>query len=262
MAKEFDYQRNRAAQAENANVQAKRDALARRQAQLGGGPGGAFIKAEQNVLDESQNRLATVNEGIDAAKRSEERRIGEIENAQAFQRGEREAGQTFVAGQADLGRKFATGEREASQMFGRGEREASQLFSRGEREASQGFSKAEREAGQVFAGEQAELGRDWQSEENRLARRLQDAQWTRQFDASREDADWQRSVDNFNMNMATKMFEEKDFLEKILGNLPGMGGEKWNKAGGVVDVATGGMFNPIGLAGTVGRIGGKKRKLF
>jgi hypothetical protein len=256
MAKEFDYQRNRAAQAENANVQAKRDALARRQAQLGGGPGGAFIKAEQNVLNESQDRLATVNEGIDAAKRSEERRIGEIENAQAFQRGEREAGQLFAGEQAELGRKFATGEREASQLFSRGEREAGQLFSRGEREASQ-----------TFSGEQARMAREWQSKENDINRTLQDNQWMRQMDQAERQMDWNQQVDKFNMDMADKMFNEKDILEKMLGNITG-GGGGFMKSGGALDMATGGMLTLSGataLPGVVGKLGGgrrKKRRLF
>lgn len=84
--KDFDTQRGLATSAENANLQMRRDALARRQAALGGGPGGAFIKAEQNEMNQSADRIGAANAQIGAAQNAEMRRIDELEQAQRIQR--------------------------------------------------------------------------------------------------------------------------------------------------------------------------------
>ena len=84
--KDFDTQRGLATSAENSNLQMRRDALARRQAALGGGPGGAFIKAEQNEMNQSADRIGAANAQIGAAQNAEMRRIDELEQAQRIQR--------------------------------------------------------------------------------------------------------------------------------------------------------------------------------
>jgi hypothetical protein len=104
--KQFEVARNRAATQANADLQAKKDALARRAAQLGGGPSGAFIKAEQGAIDETQKNLGAANEQIDAAQQAEARRIKEVQDAQRFQTSEREASQTFAAGQTAMDRRI------------------------------------------------------------------------------------------------------------------------------------------------------------
>ncbi len=114
---EFDLARNRAKQQAGADVQVKRDALARRQAQLGGGPGGAFVKAEQGAIDESQQRLADVNEGIDTAQRAEARRIGEIEAAQKYGTSEREAAQAFATKQREAQQSWQQGNLDKDRAF-------------------------------------------------------------------------------------------------------------------------------------------------
>lgn len=112
--KQFDVARSRASTAANADLQAKRDALARRAAQLGGGPSGAFIKAEQGAFDETQKNLGAANEQIDAAQQAEGRRIKEIQDAQRFQSSEREATQQFAAGQSAMDRRFQQQQFEAN----------------------------------------------------------------------------------------------------------------------------------------------------
>ncbi len=162
---EFDYARRRAAQQESANLQTQKDALARRQAQLGSGVRGALVKQEGVVADQSAQRLATANEGIDASQRAEERRIREIDEGRKFTTSEREASQTYGAGQADVQRKYQTGEREASQGFSSGERKATQGFSAGESALQRRFQTGEREAGQTYSAGQGEILRKFQTGE-------------------------------------------------------------------------------------------------
>jgi hypothetical protein len=104
---EFDLARRRAQQQESQNLGAQKDALARRAAQLGGGVSGALIKQEQIATDESAKRLGQANEGIDAARMQEQRRLDEIAQGQDFARSEREATQAFAAGESALARRLA-----------------------------------------------------------------------------------------------------------------------------------------------------------
>lgn len=239
IAKEFDYSRQKAKESVGAGVQQKRDAITRRAAQMGGGPGGAMIKAEQQAIDSGDKQLADANAQIDSAQRGEMRRIGEIEEGRAYQTKEREAGQTFQSteagtqrnwqsGEANTQRNWMTGEREAGQTFATGEREAGQLFSTserqdsqrwqtGEREGSQLFSREERKQGQSFAHEEAIYGREWQGNQNAEQRGLDQFNANRQFDFAKGEADWQHGVDKFNMDLATKMANEKDMLEGMFG---------------------------------------------
>jgi hypothetical protein len=104
---EFDLARQRAQRQESANLQTQKDALARRAAQLGSGVQGALLKQEQIATDESARRLSDANEGIGAAERQEQRRLGEIAQAQEFARSERLGTQEFSAGESALQRRLA-----------------------------------------------------------------------------------------------------------------------------------------------------------
>jgi len=106
VANQFDKQRNRAFQQENVNRMAAQEALKRRAAALPGAPGGAFIKQEQMANDDSANRLAQANEGIDAAQNAELRRLREVQQ-----------GQDFGASEAEKARQFQSAERLGSQSF-------------------------------------------------------------------------------------------------------------------------------------------------
>lgn len=198
---EFDYQRKKAASAENANLQAKRDALARRQAQLGGGPGGAFIKMEQQAQDESAKRLADANEGIDTAQRAEMRRIREIEEGRKFQTSEREASQTF-----------ARGERIGSQEWQSGQAQTQRDWQTGEREASQGFATSERLGSQEFAAGQAETQRDWQTGEREASQTFAAEQQQKEIDArfalQKQQIDAQVAEGALNREQAQKQLDE------------------------------------------------------
>jgi len=102
----FDYQRQQAAQSEKAALQGQKDAMARRKAQLGGGPGGALLKSEQVAEDQSARRLADTTAGINAQEQAvaeqrleaqKQREYGTSERlgAQSWQTGERVGSQGF-----------------------------------------------------------------------------------------------------------------------------------------------------------------------
>ncbi len=107
IASGYNAQRQKAQQQEGANLQGQKDALARRAAQLGGGPSGALIKTEQQAGDQSAQRLQSANEGINQAQNQEMRGIKMTQLGQQYQTGEREAGQTFQAGENALNRKIS-----------------------------------------------------------------------------------------------------------------------------------------------------------
>lgn len=103
---EFDLARKRAAQQSNAAVQMQRDAIKRRAAAQGGLNSGAFIKQEQQAMQQGQEQLSQANEGIDAAQRAEARRIKEIEDQRKFQTEERLASQNFASLEAGKQQKL------------------------------------------------------------------------------------------------------------------------------------------------------------
>lgn len=100
--KQFDANRQRVGQVEAARLQQGRDALARRAAQLGGGPGGAFIKQEQLAMDESAQRQGMANMEIDAAKDAELRRMGEFELQLNEQRSQAQAAMDMEKWKTDV----------------------------------------------------------------------------------------------------------------------------------------------------------------
>ena len=104
--KQYDPLRKRAQQQEAANLQGQRDVLARRAAQLGGGPSGALIKQESLASDASGNRLQQANEGIDAQQQAAINQAREIQAQREFQTSERVAGQ-----------EYGTKEREGTQAW-------------------------------------------------------------------------------------------------------------------------------------------------
>lgn len=231
---EFDLARRRAQQQENANLQAQKDAIARRQAQAGGGVSGAFQKQERIAADDSAKRLQDVNEGIDTAQRAEERRMREIEEGRQFARSEREAGQTFQAGESlkgrefqagetalqrrlvqeesRLGREHSTSERLASQAFGTSEREAAQKYSTGEREAGQTFQSGLVDKQQTFqAGQQAkEIAARYDLQAREIAAAAEQGR------LSREQADKQLEVLKKQQEIENKENVKTNYVNAIL----------------------------------------------
>lgn len=100
--KQFEANRQRAAQVERSRLQQGQDALARRAAQLGGAPGGAFVKQEQIAMDQSAERLGQSNSEIDAAKDAEFRRMGELETQINEQRAQAQAALDMDKWKTDL----------------------------------------------------------------------------------------------------------------------------------------------------------------
>lgn len=218
VGKQFDYQRQKAATREAANLQGQKDAMARRAAQLGGGPSGAFIKQEQIAGDQSAARLADANAGINEAQNAEVRRLNEVKEGRDFQTSERLGSQGFAtkerlgsqefgAGQADLGRKFQTSERLGSEDFGAGQAAIGRKFQTSERLGTQ-----------KFASKEATEGRDWQGGQNDLNRSMQKDQFGKTLDFQKDRALHEDVVDQFNMELATKMANKKDMLEQLFGN--------------------------------------------
>ncbi len=272
-ASQFDIARDRAKEQEGANLQTQKDAMARKLAASGGGPGGVGIKLDQQVSDASAKRLADANQGIDAAETADierkaeteagrafatSERIGsqgfasdqgalarrfatsEREGSQGFQTGileqqqkfstdEREAGQEFASGEAGLQREFATGERLGGEKFASTEAGLQRTFAKDERVAGQTFATGEREGSQDFASSEAGLNRDFQKQQGDegyqrevavmyAQQAFQDWQGGKQMDFAMQQLEHEKSVDAFNMDLATKMFEEEDFMESLLGN--------------------------------------------
>ena len=111
----YNAQRQKAAQAEGANLQGQRDALARRQAQLGGGPSGAFVKAEQQAGNDSAQRVQQANASINDTQAAEMRALKQTQLGQQFATSERQGSQGFQSGEADKGRAFAKSERQGAE---------------------------------------------------------------------------------------------------------------------------------------------------
>lgn len=106
IGEQFNPMRERLKRQEASNLQQERDSLARNQARLGGGPGGAFIKQEGLAADRSAQRLQQANEGVDAQQSAAMNQAREVAEQRDWQTGERVAGQ-----------KYATSERMGSQDF-------------------------------------------------------------------------------------------------------------------------------------------------
>ena len=245
---QFDVARKKADQAETANLQTARDAIARRTAMGGSGFHGVGIKAEQDAVDQSARRRADANEAINAAESADLERKAEVEAGRKFAREERLGSQEFSSGESALQRRFATQERLGGQEFAGEQARLGREFQHGERLGSQEFATGERLSGQEFAAGEAGKQRDFAANEAQLQRdasrnlrdyeiSVQREQFGQQLGLSREQFDHEIKVDDFNMTLARDMFEEKDMLESLFGNFS-MGnikkGGKW-AGGGVSD---------------------------
>lgn len=253
--KEFDLQRRRLAQQGQAQKQQVGDAMARRAAQLGGGPGGALIKAQQVAEGEVDQRTQQGNEAIDAAQRGEHRRIREVQEGRAWQageaekqrlfaRGEREAGQTWQSGESKLARDQQ--QSQFDKQFGLTE---TQYAHQRELDAKNlGLTRERLGMDKELMAHQMEL-----DAKNLGLQRQQLAETIRQFGLTFAH---QKEVDAFNMDLATKMFEEKDVMERLIGPyIPGGPDSIVGGQGGFFDIVTGGFTNPLGPVG-VGISGG------
>lgn len=233
--KQYDPLRKRAEQQEAVNRQQQDDALKRRFA--AGAPGGAMIKQQQVLADQSARRLQDANEGINAQQQAALNQAQQVQEQRDWQTGERVAGQKFSSGEAALQRKFLTGERLGSQNF------------------------ASQQARDAYLRQRAEGNRqrDFMRSESAKGRALQESQFIRQMDRDFERLMWEQEVDRFNMDMANKMFEKKDILEKMLSGeslgqidllgqfVQGISGGGWEGGlSGVPSMGAAGMFSTGG----------------
>ncbi len=243
---QFDYQRQKAAQSENTQLQRQKDALARRAASLGGAPGGAFDKQNALAADESAQRLASANEGINQAADAEGRRLKEVQEGRQYSTSEREASQNFGAGQAALQRAYGTSERLGSQAYGTSERLGG--------EANQASLLANQQA---YGTRERIATQDWTADENKIARDIQESQFGRSLEQNQTQFDknyvMSQEDQRFNEEMANKVFNKKDLLEQLLGrgaNIFG-GDAKGAGLGALLGGAVGGF-----PGATIGAVGG------
>ncbi len=237
----YDAQRRKAAEQEGANLQGQRDAIARKAAQLGGGPSGAMIKTEQNAADTSAQRLQGANEGIDSAQNQELRGVHMTQLGQQYQTSEREAGQQFTQGQQ--GRQFA--HEDTSQAAGlRGQE--SLMFGQ-----------------QAFQAQQAKAAQNFAHKETATAQGIQQGQFDKTFGQNKEqfEANFglegqkfaeQTHVDDENIKIAHQMADKKDMMEQFFGNI-GAAGHWFNNLGGGGN--SGGLLEAAGgMAGGLGAL--------
>lgn len=205
---QFEPARKRASQQEATNLQGQKDALARRAAQLGGGPSGAFIKQESMAADESAKRLQDANEGINAAQTGALNQAREVQAGREFQTSERLGSQGFAGEQSALARRFQTGEREASQAYGTGEREAGQQFASGEAATGRQFASEEAGKSRASAHDEAYWARE-------AAREMNDK--NRDFEYQK--FGHEQAVDQYNMDLGQRMLGQKDGIDTLFNNI-------------------------------------------
>lgn len=112
-----DLARRRSSKQESVNLGQNKEAMARRAAQLGGGPSGALMKQDTLAENASAERLQAANEGIESSRMAEHGRIAGVLQGQEFQRGERLGAQKWQSGEAASQRKWGTSERLGGQQF-------------------------------------------------------------------------------------------------------------------------------------------------
>lgn len=270
---QFALARKRAATQEAANAQGATDAIQRRMAAQGGGPSGAQIKLEAQARDQSAQRLASANEGIDAAEQAENRRVAEIKEGRDFARGEREASQQFAHGERLGGQEFARGERMGGQEFAALQAEAQRKYQTGERLSSQEyaaleagkqreFARGERLGSQDFAASESKLGRDQQADQFNKNYLLQDKQmdWDRQFKkmafdqeqqnfmqqmfAQNDQFQWSKYVDQKNLDLAARIQRANEAEDPGLLGMGGFLGTGLGGKGGLLGTGIGGKSRP------------------
>lgn len=230
--KQYDPLRKRAQQQESANLQGQNDAMSRRAAAQGGGPGGAYEKQAQLAQTASAERLQSANEGINAQEQGAVNQAREVQAQRDYGTSERVAGQ-----------KFASGERLGSQDFAERQRLGSQDFSKGERLGTQDWQATQAAEQRKFVSGERQAGQKWQTGERADAQRQQDRQFQEQLGRDWERFQHEKFVDDFNMQMAEKMFNKKDLLEQLFGNFSGSSissGWKSVMGGGLDDSVFGG----------------------
>jgi hypothetical protein len=265
----FERQRERINQQSVVAEQEGQDALKRNFARMNNLNSGAYVAQTQKVSDDVAKRREQALLDVDAQEQGVEEQRAEAEKGRTFAREERLGSQDFASGEANKGRLFAREERLGGQEFVAGQSAIGRAFAQQEREAGQNFQSAMVSKQQDFAAGEAQKQREYgtsereasqtfASEESAAARAQQQTQFDATLKQSGEQFDKQfvldETVSNFNMDMAKKIFEKKDFFEKAIDPFGGID-RSAEKAPGVMGAggkaiaggAVGGMFG--GIAG-------------
>lgn len=240
---QYDVARKQVSQRENAQVQQDNEAINRRFAQSGGGPGGAAIKVQQQTNDASAQRREGAIQQVDAAERAELERRDEVKAGRDFQTSERLGSQGFAGEQSALQRRFAmeeagkgrdwqTGERLGSQDFAGQQAQKGRDLDIWKFEEGREMTEAQMKQQQAQFDRQGELD-IWKTEEGfdqqkkllGIQQLFQSGQFGQQMDLSWAQLAQQKIVDAANLDLANKVLNEKDFLEKLLAPFQGKDGQ-------------------------------------
>lgn len=240
----YDVARKKASDQEAATLQTQRDALARRQAQTGGGVSGALIKQEGEAVNQSNQRLANTNEGITAQEGVEKQRQKEIADTRSFQTSERLGGQDFANTQRLGGQEFAANQSLLGQKFATGERLGSQDFAGSQAEKGQQFQHAENYSNQAAAAKlQAKaLAAGATQQDKALAAAATQQQKGLDAQKLQFDATFAQSKDQFNQTLAQSKYVDSkniDLANKIQyanQNQPGLIGSVFKDVGNLTNL--------------------------
>lgn len=190
----FDTLKNKVEQQANAVNQQQQEAMARKGAATGAGNSGAFMKLGEKVRLEGENQKNNALMEVEGQREGAQAQLDEANTNRAFAQSEREGSQKFARQMAQEERKF-----------GASEAQKARNFQSAEAKIQRGFSK------------------DLFNKEMRFKERVQGAA-EGQFDVQMEKMDRQffedQRISDFNMDMATKMFNKKDMME-FFGNMAG-----------------------------------------
>ena len=238
---QYDVARQQAAQRENSTRQQTDDAISRRFAAMGGGPGGAQIKVQQDVADQSAKRLEGTMQQIDSAERAENERKAEVEAGRAFAREERLGSQGFASAEAAKGRDWQTGERLGSQAYGTSEREGTQAFQKMLADRQNEIDIWKFEEGNEFQekmlGKEQSFAKKMQGLQQSFADSQLKKRLTQDLEKFSQELQQSKWVDEQNLTLANKMLAKKDPIEQLfgnfsMGNLGGFFGQLGSMLGG------------------------------
>ncbi len=267
ITKQYDPLRQKAQQQEATNLQGQKDALARRAAQLGGGPSGAFIKQEGVASDASAQRLQAANEGINAQQQGAINQAADVQAGREFTTSERQASQAFASGESALQRKYQTGEREAGQEFTTGERQSGQEFAGTQTDKTIQAAKDAQDKQIASAEKMGQISAD----QAKAALAQNQAQYESDLNENKKTNAINAVISGYNSKISPQAMG--DLLKSLgidIGSVPGLTQASAanpdasgiaKTAGSVADVGTSGAGGGGPGGGMVGGLGGATQKL-
>lgn len=255
MASQYDIQRQRIASESAAQSQSQNDALKRRFARMGGLNSGSYLKASERLAGQQEQNKQKALEGVDVQEAAAREQREEAERGRQFSREERLGSQEFAAGESALGRRFVSSEREAGQSFAKGEREAGQAFA--DTQAAKGFERQAALQKEQIANQNAQFSQQMDQRKEEFAQNYaqQREQFGQQMGMANRQFALDEEVSRFNMDMAERIFNQKDFFEKAVDPFGGIdrsyekGHSAMGKSGELND-----MGSPIGFARVMTRV--------